>query len=278
MTIPTSWDRPCSGGPSRLILGSGGSEKLLEQDRRSRWTARRHSRHVVARRFASTDPAGVRRRRTTPQTPLDDAAGAGATHGRPRRRLGGRARRQFGVAAPRCRRARVPSARRRPLRPCRAVRAPDAQSAPRPRCQLAGATHDLRPVRGSGLIDAEIAVARGVAEGLTSREAGERPCISTNTVRAHVRHIFTKLDRSRVERARVVLETVGYSRAEVVGRLNPVLRGRGACFRRGHSSRKSTSSTLRARAAGDLRQQQARAPRATGSSTSPGSSRSGCTA
>ena len=80
-------------------------------------------------------------------------------------------------------------------------------------------------------------MARGVAEGLTSREAGERPCISTNTVRAHVRHIFTKLDRSRVERARVVLETVGYSRSEVVGRLNPVLRGRGAYFRRGHSSR-----------------------------------------
>jgi DNA-binding CsgD family transcriptional regulator len=53
---------------------------------------------------------------------------------------------------------------------------------------------------------AELAVARVIAEGVTSQAAAERLYLSLNTVNTHLRHVFAKLGvRSRVEMARVVL-------------------------------------------------------------------------
>jgi DNA-binding CsgD family transcriptional regulator len=65
-----------------------------------------------------------------------------------------------------------------------------------------------RPTDGwASLTNAELAVARMVAEGQTSRAVAERLFLSTNTVNTHLRHIFTKLGvRSRVELTRVVLD------------------------------------------------------------------------
>ncbi|MCU1428613.1 MAG: LuxR family transcriptional regulator [Actinomycetia bacterium] len=64
----------------------------------------------------------------------------------------------------------------------------------------------VRPTSGwAGLTDAEIAVVRLVADGLTNREAAERLFISVHTVSMHLRHAFTKLDvNSRVELTRLV--------------------------------------------------------------------------
>src|SRR5271166_3727126 len=48
--------------------------------------------------------------------------------------------------------------------------------------------------------DAELAVARLVAQGLSNREVAERLFVSPHTVGAHLRHVFTKLSvSSRVE-------------------------------------------------------------------------------
>jgi DNA-binding CsgD family transcriptional regulator len=65
-----------------------------------------------------------------------------------------------------------------------------------------------RPTAGwESLTNAELAVARMVAEGETSRAVAERLFLSTNTVNTHLRHIFAKLGvRSRVELTRVVLD------------------------------------------------------------------------
>ena len=53
----------------------------------------------------------------------------------------------------------------------------------------------VRPADGwAALTDAEIAVVRLVAEGLTNREAAERLFVSPHTVSMHLRHVFTKLD------------------------------------------------------------------------------------
>jgi DNA-binding CsgD family transcriptional regulator len=64
----------------------------------------------------------------------------------------------------------------------------------------------VRPDRGwEGLTDAEVRVARLVAEGLKNREVAERLFVSPHTVSMHLRHAFTKLDiTSRVELTRFV--------------------------------------------------------------------------
>jgi DNA-binding CsgD family transcriptional regulator len=50
----------------------------------------------------------------------------------------------------------------------------------------------------------ELAVALLVAQGLTNREAAERPFVSPHTVNSHLRHVFSKLRiNSRVELARL---------------------------------------------------------------------------
>lgn len=70
------------------------------------------------------------------------------------------------------------------------------QSGPAPR-QLSGST----PVSGwASLTNAEVRVARLVGDGHTNRSAAEALTISTNTVAAHLRSIFTKMDvHSRVQ-------------------------------------------------------------------------------
>jgi DNA-binding CsgD family transcriptional regulator len=64
-----------------------------------------------------------------------------------------------------------------------------------------------RPVSGwDSLSPAEVAVARVIAEGVTSQVAADQLFVSVNTVNTHLRHVFTKLDiGSRVELARLVL-------------------------------------------------------------------------
>ena len=65
-----------------------------------------------------------------------------------------------------------------------------------------------RPDHGwEAMTDAELAVARLVAQGLTNRAVAETLFVSPNTVGTHVRHIFAKLGvRSRAELARLVAE------------------------------------------------------------------------
>jgi DNA-binding CsgD family transcriptional regulator len=65
-----------------------------------------------------------------------------------------------------------------------------------------------RPTSGwESLTEAEITVARRVAEGQTSRAVADRLFVSTNTVNSHLRHVFTKLRvRSRVELVRALLD------------------------------------------------------------------------
>jgi DNA-binding CsgD family transcriptional regulator len=96
------------------------------------------------------------------------------------------------------------------------------------RYAVAGATRDAARLRGrlrdlgvrrrlvvvdrpdagwAALTDAELAVARLVAEGLTNREAAERLFISPHTVSSHLRHVFAKLGvNSRVELTRLAGE------------------------------------------------------------------------
>jgi DNA-binding CsgD family transcriptional regulator len=58
-----------------------------------------------------------------------------------------------------------------------------------------------------GLTDAEEAVARLVAGGLTNREVAARLYVSPHTASMHLRHVFTKLQiNSRVELTRLMLE------------------------------------------------------------------------
>jgi DNA-binding CsgD family transcriptional regulator len=58
----------------------------------------------------------------------------------------------------------------------------------------------------ASLSPAELAVARVVAEGVTSQTAAGRLYLSVNTVNTHLRHAFAKLGvRSRVELTRIVL-------------------------------------------------------------------------
>jgi DNA-binding CsgD family transcriptional regulator len=63
-----------------------------------------------------------------------------------------------------------------------------------------------RPGRGwTALTDAELAVARLIAQGLTNREAAEHLFVSHHTISGHLRRVFEKLDiNSRVELSRVV--------------------------------------------------------------------------
>ena len=65
-----------------------------------------------------------------------------------------------------------------------------------------------RPTSGwESLTDAEITVARRVAEGQKSRAVAEQLFLSINTVNSHLRHVFTKLGvRSRVELVRALLD------------------------------------------------------------------------
>jgi DNA-binding CsgD family transcriptional regulator len=57
-----------------------------------------------------------------------------------------------------------------------------------------------RPETGwTAMTDAEVAVARLVARGLTNRDVAERLFVSPNTVNSHLRQIFSKLQvNSRV--------------------------------------------------------------------------------
>jgi PAS domain S-box-containing protein len=56
------------------------------------------------------------------------------------------------------------------------------------------------------LTDAELKVARLVAQGLTNRETAEQLVVSRHTVDSHLKHVFTKLDlRSRVQLTRALL-------------------------------------------------------------------------
>jgi DNA-binding CsgD family transcriptional regulator len=56
----------------------------------------------------------------------------------------------------------------------------------------------------AALTEAELTVARLVAEGLTNREVAERLFVSPHTVNSHLRHVFSKLGiNSRVELARL---------------------------------------------------------------------------
>jgi DNA-binding CsgD family transcriptional regulator len=59
----------------------------------------------------------------------------------------------------------------------------------------------------TALTEAELAVARLVAEGLTNRDAAARLFISPHTVSSHLRHVFAKLGvNSRVELTRLAAE------------------------------------------------------------------------
>jgi DNA-binding CsgD family transcriptional regulator len=62
----------------------------------------------------------------------------------------------------------------------------------------------------AGLTDAEVAVVRLVAEGLTNREVAEQLFVSPHTVSMHLRHVFTKLEIS----SRVELTRLAYQREE----------------------------------------------------------------
>ena len=54
------------------------------------------------------------------------------------------------------------------------------------------------------MTDAELAVARLVAQGYTNREVAERLFVSRHTVSGHLRSVFTKLDvNSRAELTRL---------------------------------------------------------------------------
>jgi PAS domain S-box-containing protein len=56
------------------------------------------------------------------------------------------------------------------------------------------------------LTDAELKVARLVAQGLTNRETAESLVVSRHTVDSHLKHVFAKLDlRSRVQLTRALL-------------------------------------------------------------------------
>jgi PAS domain S-box-containing protein len=56
------------------------------------------------------------------------------------------------------------------------------------------------------LTDAELKVARLVAQGLTNRETAERLVVSRHTVDSHLKHVFTKLTlSSRVQLTRALL-------------------------------------------------------------------------
>jgi PAS domain S-box-containing protein len=56
------------------------------------------------------------------------------------------------------------------------------------------------------LTDAELKVARLVAQGLTNRETAEELVVSRHTVDSHLKHVFTKLDlSSRVQLTRALL-------------------------------------------------------------------------
>jgi DNA-binding CsgD family transcriptional regulator len=56
----------------------------------------------------------------------------------------------------------------------------------------------------TALTNAELAVARLVADGLTNREAADRLFVSPHTENSHLRHVFTKLGiNSRVELVRI---------------------------------------------------------------------------
>ncbi len=65
-----------------------------------------------------------------------------------------------------------------------------------------------RPATGwAALTDAEVEVARRAAEGLTNAELAETLFVSVNTVKTHLRHVYTKLDvSSRLELADAVRE------------------------------------------------------------------------
>lgn len=64
------------------------------------------------------------------------------------------------------------------------------------------------------LTDAEVKVARLVAEGLTNRETAQRLLVSRHTVDSHLKHVFTKLGlRSRVQLTRVLLARDRYDDA-----------------------------------------------------------------
>ena len=59
----------------------------------------------------------------------------------------------------------------------------------------------------AGLTDAEVAVVRLVAEGLTNREVAEQLFVSPHTVSMHLRHVFTKLEiTSHVELTRLAYQ------------------------------------------------------------------------
>jgi DNA-binding CsgD family transcriptional regulator len=66
----------------------------------------------------------------------------------------------------------------------------------------------VRPATGwAGITDAESAVVRGVAQGLTNREVADQLYLSPHTVSMHLRHVFTKLGiNSRVELARLAFQ------------------------------------------------------------------------
>jgi DNA-binding CsgD family transcriptional regulator len=56
----------------------------------------------------------------------------------------------------------------------------------------------------AALTEAELTVARLVAEGLTNKEVADRLFVSPHTVNSHLRHVFSKLGiKSRVELARL---------------------------------------------------------------------------
>jgi DNA-binding CsgD family transcriptional regulator len=69
-----------------------------------------------------------------------------------------------------------------------------------------------RPTNGwPALTTSEQEVARLVADGMTNREVADRLYLSTHTVGAHLRHVFTKLGvRSRLELARFVARSAQY--------------------------------------------------------------------
>ena len=60
----------------------------------------------------------------------------------------------------------------------------------------------------AALTEAELAVVRLVADGLTNREVAERLYVSPHTVNGHLRHAFEKLDiNSRVALTRIAAGT-----------------------------------------------------------------------
>jgi DNA-binding CsgD family transcriptional regulator len=68
---------------------------------------------------------------------------------------------------------------------------------------------ERRPAVGwAALTEAELAVVRLVADGLTNREVAERLYVSPHTVNGHLRHAFEKLDiNSRVALTRIAAGT-----------------------------------------------------------------------